>query len=349
MALSLRRHDRLWAAPLLRSRLARPPATVCATAPATLHVNHVLSSRFLTSDIFADLIDRATAAAPPGRLVTQSCRPRRRADVWHYHRANLERRLLRPAVVTVHHDPHDDRDWLRLDHFLPRYREAVIIHCLNSRQASVLAEHGITHTRIIPHGVDREVFPIPQRPRQWPNERLRLGVFSRWYATGAKGERALDALFAHLDPQQISFVFVGRGRWRDAKTARAQGFEARHWERPPYPLMAEIYATIDALLILSPFEGGPASLPEALGSGVPVLSTPVGMCRDLVQDGRNGLLLSGRAREDGDRIMGLLDGNGRGLAGLNRAAFDLAAEIPGWQTVMAQWHDLYVAAAAATR
>jgi glycosyltransferase involved in cell wall biosynthesis len=305
----------------------------------------VLSSRFLTSDIFADLIDRATAAAPPGRLVTRSCRPRRRADVWHYHRANLERRLLRPAVATVHHDPHDDRGWLRLEYFLPRYREAAVVHCLNSRQASVLATHGITHTRIIPHGVDRDVLPIPEQPRQWSSDRLRLGVFSRWYANGVKGERALDVLLSHLDPRRIAFVFVGRGRWRDARAARAKGFEARHWERPPYPMMAELYSTIDALLILSPFEGGPASLPEALGSGVPVLSTPVGMCRDLVEDGRNGLLLTGRAREDGDRIMELLDGNGRRLAQLNRGAFVAAAEIPAWETVMAQWHDLYAAAA----
>jgi glycosyltransferase involved in cell wall biosynthesis len=348
-ALSARYQDRWWSALSPRSRLACPVPPLGPAALTPLRVNHVLSSRLLTSSIFADLIDRATAAAPPGRLVTRSCRPQRGADVWHYHRPNLERRLLQPAVTTMHHDPDDERAWLRLEYFLPRYREALIVHCLNTRQASVLAEHGITNTRVIPHGVDRNVFPVPERPRQMSGSRLRLGIFSRRYANGVKGERIFGALMAHLDPDRIAFVFVGRGRWRDARMARARGFEARHWGRPPYPLMARIYSSIDALLILSPFEGGPASLPEALGSGVPVLSTPVGMCRDLVQDGRNGLLLTGRPGIDGDRIMGLLDGNGRGLADLNNAAFGSAADIPAWEAAMAQWHELYTAAVEARR
>lgn len=309
-----------------------------------LHVDHVLSTRLLTSNIFSDLIDRAAAAAPPRRLVTRSYRPRRRADIWHYHRPNLERRLLRPAVTTVHHDLYDDRGWLRLRYFLPRYREASVVHCLNTGQASVLAEHGIGHSCIIPHGVDRQVFPVPQHPRQWTGGRLRLGIFSRRYAAAVKGEQALEALLQHLDPRRVSFVFVGSGRARDARMARTRGFQAEHRERPPYRLMAELYLTIDALLILSPFEGGPASLPEALGGGVPVLCTPVGMCRDLVRDGENGLLLTGRAPTDGERIMSLLDCDGRSLAGLNNAAFAAAAGIPAWEAVMARWHELYARA-----
>jgi hypothetical protein len=38
--------------------------------------------------------------------------------------------------------------------------------------------------------------------------------------------------------------------------------------------------------------------------------------------------------------MSLLDGGGCRLAALNRGAFESAAAIPSWETVMAEWHEL---------
>src|ERR1041385_5666370 len=96
-----------------------------------LRINHVLSTPLLTSPIFDDLINRAATEAPRWAQVSYSNRPDRHADVWHYHRPNLERHLLPRSVVTVHHDPSDSRKWLALKYFLPRYREARIVHCLN--------------------------------------------------------------------------------------------------------------------------------------------------------------------------------------------------------------------------
>src|SRR6185437_6469641 len=109
------------------------------------------SSGLVGSTIFDHLIDRAAAAAPCGVKVTRSQRPDRGADVWHYHRPNLEWRLRPRSVVSVHHDPADDRQWLGLKFFLPRYREAAVVHCLNTGQSRVLAEHGIDQLRVIPH------------------------------------------------------------------------------------------------------------------------------------------------------------------------------------------------------
>ncbi len=305
------------------------------------HINHVLSTGLLASTIFDHLIERAAAAAPGGTRVTRSERPDRHADVWHYHRPNLERRLKPRSIVTIHHDLHDDRGWLGLKYSLPRYREAQAIHCLNTSQQVVLTQHGLSHACVVPHGVDRRIFPLPEQPRRPTGDGLRLGFFSRRYNLGIKGEYLFQALLARLDPRRVSFVLVGEGRGHEAKFARARGFKADHWERLPYRLMAEIYARIDALLILSAFEGGPACLPEALGSGVPVICTPVGMCPDLVHDGANGLLLTGRSDLDGARIMALLDDNGSAIAELSRGAFASAAGIPPWEDVMSEWHRLY--------
>ncbi len=313
---------------------------------ALWHVDHVLSTRLVRSPIFDDLIRRAAAAAPEGVRVTRSLRPSRAADVRHYHRANLERRVLPRSLVSVHHDLHDPRPSLALDNFLPRCREARVVHCLNATQAAILAEHGIRHTRVIPHGVDRQVLPPPRRPRRWGGGRLRLGLFSRRYGEGVKGEALLEGLLDCLDPRRISFAMVGEGRRVDAEQARSRGFEADCWEFLPYRLMGEVVAAIDALLIVSRYEGGPASLPEALGSGVPVLCTPVGMCPDFVRDGDNGLLLRGDPIADGARIMALLADGGRGVAALSQGAFAAAAAVPAWEAVMAGWHRLYAEAAA---
>jgi glycosyltransferase involved in cell wall biosynthesis len=317
-------------------------------AMAVFHIDHVLSTRLLrNSPIFDDLIRRTAVAAPAGTRITRSFRPSRAADVRHYHRASLERRLQPRSLLTVHHDPRETTRWLALDYVVARCREAQIVHCLSQTQAAILAERGIDHTRIIPHGVDRRAFALPERPRRWPGGPLRLGLFSRRHPDGVKGEALFEALLGHLDPRRVSFVLVGEGRWREAELARAKGFAAEHWERPPYRLMPQIVAGIDALLIVSRLEGGPASLPEALGNGVPVLATPVGMCPDLIRDGDNGLLLSADPRRDGDRIMALLDDDGHGIARLSAGAFRSVPDIPGWDDVIAAWYRLYAEIGAA--
>lgn len=310
-----------------------------------MRINHVLSTVLLTSTIFDHLIARAAAAAPQGVQITRTYRPDRRADVRHYHRPNLERRLLPRSVVSIHHDLEDDREWLSLRHGLSRYREAAVVVCLNTRQRAVLAGHGIAQVDVVPHGVDRRIFPIPPRPRRFGGGCLRLGLFSRRYASGIKGEFGFAKLLAELDPRRVSFVLVGEQRGREAGIARAMGFTVDCWERLPYRLMADIYNNIDALLILSRYEGGPACLPEALGSGIPVICTPVGMCLDLVRDGGNGLVLTGCPGPDGRRIMALLDDDARGIAALNEGAFAGAGNVPSWDWVMAEWHRVYRRAA----
>jgi glycosyltransferase involved in cell wall biosynthesis len=313
--------------------------------PAPYQINQVLSTGLLRSAIFDDLIARLVAAAVPNAVVTKSIRPRRGADVFHYHRPNLERRLRARSVVTVHHDLREVEPWLDFRSFLPRYREAKVVHCLNTMQQAFLAEHGIHEVRVIPHGVDRRRLPLPDAPRRLAHPRLRLGLFSRRYARGVKGEAMFETLLDHLDPARISFMLFGEERWRDAAQARAKGFTVACFERPPYRLIDALVGSIDALLILSRYEGGPASLPEALGSGVPVLATPVGMVPDFVRDGHNGLILTGDANRDGMRIMALLEESAAdaSYSHLAAGAFIGAAGIPDWEDVMRRWFDMYSA------
>lgn len=310
--------------------------------PDVYQIDHVLSTKLLRSAIFDDITRRVADAAPEGIRVTRSTRPDKRARVHHYHRPNLERRLLPRSVVTVHHDLRESESWLNVKSFLHRYREARAIHCLNHTQAAYLHAQGMTTTEVIPHGVDRTVFPLPGAIRCPRAEgRLTLGIASRRYARGVKGEALLEQLIAHLDPARVGFILLGEDRWQTAALLRRHGFSADSFERLPYRLFGQAYGCIDALLILSDFEGGPASLPEALGAGIPVFSTPVGRAPDDIHDGINGLLLSRDAATDGARLMALLDNGAQGLHQLLAGAYTSAVHIPSWEDVLARYFTLY--------
>jgi glycosyltransferase involved in cell wall biosynthesis len=165
-----------------------------------------------------------------------------------------------------------------------------------------------------------------------------LGVVSKRYPRGIKGEARLLSLFESLDPKQLSFIFLGEGRWQDALMALEKGFEVEHYETLPYHLYGAAYAKMSALLILSEFEGGPASLPEAIGSGLPVLARSVGMVPDWIENDVNGLILT---HQDWIEQIRGLSNNDRLLNTLNLGAFARAQSYPSWEEVISKQYEVY--------
>jgi hypothetical protein len=58
-----------------------------------------------------------------------------------------------------------------------------------------LDSHHITQNTVIPHGVDRNVFPAPDAPREIVGNKIVLGFVSKRYPRGIKGETRLFSLF----------------------------------------------------------------------------------------------------------------------------------------------------------
>jgi glycosyltransferase involved in cell wall biosynthesis len=301
-------------------------------------VNHVLSSRIHPSQIFEDLYRRSENLAPDNFALTKTFVADPKAMIRHYHRPHRERRLMGPSVVTMHHDPLETYPFLSADLFLPKWQQASKVICLNSAQKQFLDGHGIKSSVIIPHGVDRDVFPVPGKPREFLGGKIVLGVVSKRYPRGIKGEIRLLSLFDALDPKQFSFVFLGEGRWQDALKCLEKGFEVEHYENLPYHLYGEVYAKMSALLILSEFEGGPACLPEAIGSGLPVLGRPVGMIPDWVINDVNGLILT--ERDWIEQIKSLVN-NENLLIALNQGAFEQSHSCPSWEEVISRQYAVY--------
>jgi glycosyltransferase involved in cell wall biosynthesis len=301
-------------------------------------VNHVLSSRIHPSQIFDDLYRRYETLAPDHFTLSKTFVADSKAMIRHYHRPHREWRLIGPSVVTMHHDPLETYPFLNADLFLPKWRQASKVICLNSAQKQFLDSHHITQNTVIPHGVDRNVFPAPDKPRAIAGNKIVLGFVSKRYPRGIKGEARLFTLFDSLNPSHFSFVFVGEGRWRDAKKALEKGFEAECYENLPYHLYGSVFAKMSALLISSEFEGGPASLPEALGSGLPVLARPVGMVPDRVVNNVNGLILTDR--DWIEQITSLANIEGL-LNTLNQGAFESAHSYPSWEEVISRQYSVY--------
>jgi len=92
----------------------------------TIIVNHVLSNN-VRSGIFEDIFAYFSRYTEHYASHIPSEKPIIGAHVRHYHRPHLEERLIKPCVVTVHHDLNDPDGWLSLSAFIERYKEADMV------------------------------------------------------------------------------------------------------------------------------------------------------------------------------------------------------------------------------
>lgn len=262
-------------------------------------INHVMSQD-IHSKIFDDIIAKFKLYSPDGFQHITSVEPINEADIWHYHRPHLEKSLKPWSVVTVHHDLRDTDPWLNMDKFIPIYKEANKIVCLNSSQDMILKKNNISKTVIVPHGYDKNIFKASEKNNN--KNKINLLITSRRYPRRVKGESYIIELIKYLNPDVVSFTLVGQDRTIDKMYLERFGFESKIYEKLPYPLYGELYLRADFLLMTSYFEGGPANIPEAIASGTPVICNPVGMARDLVIDNYNGVWLTMSPEVDAFRL-----------------------------------------------
>jgi len=238
-------------------------------------VNVVMSS-YVKSSIFEAIIKYIGISQDVTVFCTKNAI--KGADVYFYFRPHLEAELISPSIVTVHHDLNESDPNLHISKFLSIYKQASLIVCLNSIQKGILKTYGIINTVVIPHGVNRIFFKSDIE--KIVCSKVSIGFFSHYYPRGVKGEEYFLKLAENLSRDQFRFILVGKDRGRLANELCDLGFECHVFERLPYHCFPKLYSLIDMLLITSEFEGGPASLPEALASNTQVFTTKVGMVND---------------------------------------------------------------------
>lgn len=249
-------------------------------------VNIVMSS-YVKSTIFEHLISYFKTYGVSDYAITKI--PIEKADIYYYFRPHLEQRLRPNSIVTVHHDLEEDDPNLSSERFLPRYREAAVVVCLNSYQQHFLKTYGIVNTVVIPHGYnDKILSPLPKRSKQ----KKTIGFFSHYYPRNVKGEDYFLSLLRKLNPATVKIILAGRKRKPLCDAIRNMGYECDLYEALPYHKYNNLYSLIDVLIITSRYEGGLASVPEAIATHTPTIAMKVGMIHDVL-DNPNIYLLTG--------------------------------------------------------
>jgi glycosyltransferase involved in cell wall biosynthesis len=107
---------------------------------------------------------------------------------------------------------------------------------------------------------------------------------------------------------QVRGIMVGRGPLASQLKAKAQELNLQvefvDWVENQNDL-ADLYRRSKCLVCTSYSEGGPRVVAEALACGLPVLTTRVGLARELVRDGENGFQTDWAAADIASRIVQL--------------------------------------------
>jgi glycosyltransferase involved in cell wall biosynthesis len=92
------------------------------------------------------------------------------------------------------------------------------------------------------------------------------------------------------DIPNLFVLLSGPSRGYVKKGLDAMGVPYRHEYLSEYKDVSRLYDALDLYLITSREEGGPKACLESMAKGVPLVTTEVGQCRDLVIAGKNAMM-----------------------------------------------------------
>jgi glycosyltransferase involved in cell wall biosynthesis len=262
-------------------------------------------------------------------------------------------------LTWYHSDPHPENRWLfeALPKALPRLR-GVVTSCQATRQSLLGLGVPDEKIHILPIGVDLRTFRPPS-PFERQAARAQFGVPANAFCVGSfqkdgtgweEGMEAklikgpdvfLEALALAKNRLPRLFVFLtGQARGYVKRGLEKLGIPYVHHALDEYHNIIACYHALDAYLIASRIEGGPKGMMESWATGVPVVSTRMGMPADYMRHEENGLLAE---VEDGE---GLAEGLLRLAedAALRQTCIKNALEAVrplGWDVIADGYYALY--------
>lgn len=150
--------------------------------------------------------------------------------------------------------------------------------------------------RVIPNGVDTEIFHPPVFDRRAPGDPLTILYAGR--LRGFKGVRDLIIGFSEAQKRcgrPIRLSIVGDGPARAELESMVDNLdmtrEVAFYGRAPRSAMPAIYRNADIFAFPSHAEGMPNAVLEALASGLPAIVADAEGSAELVTDGDNGFII----------------------------------------------------------
>lgn len=205
---------------------------------------------------------------------------------------------IMPCVTSHHHVT----QWELVKHNL----EGDMVVVGSDEWGADLKQRGFPADRVarVPYGVDATRFTPPspkdrsevRRELKIPDDSIVVGFFGKQSSNDddRKGIGVFSEAIVNLSremPKLTAFI-IGPG-WQDfVESLRGKGI---HCVWLPFIRdnegLARMYGALDFYWVTAKVEGGPVTLLEAMSSEVCCISTPVGLARDLVEDGTNAMMV----------------------------------------------------------
>ncbi|HIG82176.1 MAG TPA: glycosyltransferase [Verrucomicrobiales bacterium] len=208
------------------------------------------------------------------------------------------------AVSFFHGKPEDGPDARRhIDQFMDTTHLFSRVIVANKLVGHRLLAWGVDEDKMvrIPIGVDTEIFRPPSLQQRktarqrlgFPEDAVVVGSFQKdgvgWgqgmEPKSIKGPDVFVAVVKQLAEElPIRVMLTGPARGYMKSKLKNLGIPYSHQYPSEQAKLADCYHGLDLYLISSREEGGPKGLMESMASGVPVVSTAVGMAPDLIED-----------------------------------------------------------------
>jgi glycosyltransferase involved in cell wall biosynthesis len=183
---------------------------------------------------------------------------------------------LRRTVVCIH-DLFGDEGLYESGGSREAVRDAGAVVLSHPDQRRLLAQGGISlqgvPTLERPLGALSIFTPRSQQP-----DRFSVGWVGRNHARKRLGWFVQAVQELGLDPAHLRVSLIGSGLGEATANLLADGIACRFYDKETHPIAAypRLYQNLDCLVITGTTEAGPLPLFEALATGLPVVSTPVG-------------------------------------------------------------------------
>jgi glycosyltransferase involved in cell wall biosynthesis len=212
-------------------------------------------------------------------------------------------RDLVPCVTSHHHVT----DWSAIAHNV--HGDAIIVG--SPEWAADLRNRGVDLSRVfcVPYGVDANLFRPSTEGRKAARERLHVsdkstvvGFFGKNSSNDddRKGIDVFNEAVRQLNCglKELTVLIIGPG-WQELTASLTVAGVNCIW----IPFVQELadlsamYQALDFYWVTARVEGGPVTLLEAMSTQVCCLATAVGLAREIVTDGLNGVILPFNAPE----------------------------------------------------
>jgi len=202
-----------------------------------------------------------------------------------------------------------ENDSFRLK-YIPQLNKMVdLVHTASSTTKNKLINNGLDENKIviIPLGVDTKKFkPVSieekkllRKAMDLPENKIIIGSFQKdgnGWKDGLepkliKGPDIFcDVVEKLSEKYPIHVLLTGPARGYVKKRLDNANIPYTHKYLKKYQDIVPYYQVLDLYLICSREEGGPKALLESMATGIPLVSTKVGMVSDVIDDGINGFL-----------------------------------------------------------